>query len=464
MAYTKVYAVHSRLDKKVNYALNEDKTRLSGMLDYALNPAKTQGEQRIFGSTLNCNLETAFAEMRTTQRKWNKEGGVVGYHFIQSFKPGEVTPEEAHAIGMEFARRCFGDRFEVVIGTHLDRHHLHNHVVVNSVSWSDGLKYHSSPQSYFEGIRGTSDALCREHGLSVIETEGRGKHYAEWQAEQDGKPTKRDLLRADLDEIIRQSLTYKSFLELLRQRGYGLKLPPRYAHTAVRPPWSQRFFRLDSLGDGYGEEAIRTRLQRATGGYDRRRPPTQTVVTYHYKGSFHRTRKLHGFRALYYHYLYFLGKVKRREAPPKITRALREDLVRFDRYVAQHRFLTEHNIGDMADLAMYQDAVDASIEALADTRRGLYASKRGGTHEEPQAGLSQIAALTATLRTLRGQQRQCRRIEADAAQLQERLRQTQVPQPKPELTSKLRKEKNHHEQKCHFQQRPPGPHQTARED
>ena len=167
VAYTKVFAIRKRLDDRVNYITNGEKTSLAASITYIANPEKT--EQFFFTSALNCgSVDTALSEMAETKQRFGKTGGVLGYHFIQSFAPGEVTPEQAHEIGKEFARRLFGDHFEVVIGTHLDKHHLHNHLVVNSVSCIDGHKYHSSPESYYSDVRGTSDELCRENALSII--------------------------------------------------------------------------------------------------------------------------------------------------------------------------------------------------------------------------------------------------------------------------------------------------------
>lgn len=120
MAITKIIAIRDRLDKRVNYAVNGEKTTLDTGITYATNPEKT--EQLFFTSAINCeSCETAFAEMQATKQRFGKLGGVVGYHFIQSFAPGEVTPEQAHRIGVEFAERLFGKRHEAVIGTHLDR-------------------------------------------------------------------------------------------------------------------------------------------------------------------------------------------------------------------------------------------------------------------------------------------------------------------------------------------------------
>lgn len=130
-----------------------------------------------------------------------------------------MTPEQAHAIGVEFAKRMFGERYEVVIGTHLDQAHTHNHIVINAVSFQDGKRYHSSPESYYGEIRAASDALCREHQLSVITPQEHGKAYAEWKAEKAGKPTLRSMIRADIDSVIENAYSFETFLLLLEKRG-----------------------------------------------------------------------------------------------------------------------------------------------------------------------------------------------------------------------------------------------------
>lgn len=269
MAVTKIIAIRDRLDKRVDYVANAEKTSLDCSVLYAMNPEKT--EQSFFVTAVNCgSVTTAYREMMETKRSWQKEGGVLGYHFIQSFAPGEVTPEQAHAIGKEFVDKLFGNKYEVIIGTHLDKAHLHNHIVVNSVSYVDGKKYHSSPASYYQDVRGTSDALCRENDLSVIAPKGKGKHYAEWKAEKQEKPTIRALIRADIDSIIAEAYTFQSFLLLLHKRGYTVNHGANRKYTTVQPPGAQRAIRLDSLGDGYTEDAIKERLavQRANGSMD----------------------------------------------------------------------------------------------------------------------------------------------------------------------------------------------------
>ena len=198
MAYTSVIPVR-RLDRAVKYVMNIEKTTavsLQDALDYAANRDKT--EQSCFESSYACTLETAFADMRQTKERWHNSGGVQGYHLVQSFAAGEVSPELAHQIAKELADRVLGGRYEYVIGTHLNTGHIHSHIVWNSVSCVDGKKYRSNYKSYVTEIRAVSDKLCQKYKLSVIDTENSNhvaKPYAEWLAEKNGQPTWRTAIR-----------------------------------------------------------------------------------------------------------------------------------------------------------------------------------------------------------------------------------------------------------------------------
>lgn len=339
----------------------------------------------------------------------------MGYHFIQSFAPGEVTPEQAHALGVELARRLFGDRFEAVIGTHLDKGHLHSHIVMNSVSCMDGRKYHSSPERYYNEVRRISDDLCRENSLSVIEPQGKGLHYAEWKAQKQGQPTIRGMMRQEVDEIMAEAFTYKSFLEILRKRGYAVKSGPKVQHTAIRPPGAKRFIRLDSLGAGYTEREIVDRI--AGMRLSPRRPlPTPEKQHYRVKGDYraYRPVKLHGFRALYFKYLYLLDAVRKSTPTKKAPFALKEEALRFERYKRQFRFLHENRIDTAADLSMLADAIQAQADALTEQRRELYRLRREG--DESVSG--EIDELTNKVRKLRRSLRLCGAIQADIPTIQ----------------------------------------------
>ena len=422
MAITKVFAIHSTFQKTVQYAANEEKTSLDGTIDYVVNPDKT--EQRLFESCLNCSsVENASRDMDRTKRRYNKRDGVQGYHIIQSFKPGELTPEQTHVIGVEFARRLFGERFEVVIGTHLDRQHLHNHIAVNSVSFVDGRKLRCNMKTYFREIQQVSDDLCREYGLSVIQPKGKGKSHAEWQAEKAKKPTIRAQIRRDIDRIIVRSLNFTTFLKDLRSAGYEVHYNGR-KHTAVKPPYGKKFIRLDSLGENYTDAAIERRILAQQTWSRPKRPGAPR--RYFCKGTLRRSPKYHGFAALYFRYVYLLRGTAKGRTSPKVSRYLLEDTVRFEAYLAQHNFLTKHQIETTEQL----QAVKYTLTAQLDTavRKPLYEERRYADESKKEALSQDICARTAQIKILRRNLRLCAQIEADAARVQSRVQTVQLMQ------------------------------------
>ena len=391
MAYTKVFAIRARLDDRVKYAVNAEKTELNEKIGYAADLVKTRSVR--FVTALNCkSAETAFDVMRKTKEKFGKTGGVLGYHFSQSFAPGEVTPEQAHEVGCEFARRLFGNDFEVVIGTHLDKAHPHNHIVVNSVSRTDGHKYHSSPESYYNDVRGTSDALCRENDLSVITPQGKGKHYAEWKAEQGGKPTVRGIIRADIDTIIGQAYTYDSFLMLLRRNGYEVRRSPNRKYTTVKPPGAKRAIRLDSLGEGYTEADILLRLSRQRHGGMAPLIIALPVKRYRVKGKLSTVRKekITGFHALYLRYLYLLRGGRRKKLPPKLPFSVKREVIHLERYEQQFKYLLSSGITTETELEQRIRVLEWDIRLLEEQRKPLYQERRNRAAPTSQEFITQI--------------------------------------------------------------------------
>ena len=318
MATTAIWKVKGNLGQVVNYAANPDKTTLTvedlqglrDVMDYATQDYKTEEQRYVSG--VNCAPEIAREQMMMVKRQFGKEGGIIAFHGYQSFAPGEVTPEQAHEIGTELAQRLWGDRFQVVVATHLDREHIHNHFVLNSVSFVDGKKYNDCKATYAL-MRQTSDQLCREHGLSVIENpeQGRTMSYDTWEAEQQGKTTWYGQIRRDLDACIARAFLFEHFLTNLKKQGYEVKLGK---YIAVRPPGKQRYVRLKTLGDDYTEEAIRERV-RAHEQIPHRPAPKPPAPKRKYRLQ-HKPKKLAGFRALYFHYLYLLGKLKKPRPRP----------------------------------------------------------------------------------------------------------------------------------------------------
>ena len=245
MAYTSVLPVH-RLDRSIDYVKDRTKTTKSAgsleeAIDYALNREKT--EQTIFEDAMGCTCENAYADMVKTKERFHKKDGVQGYHLVQSFAEGEVSPELAHLIGQELAEQLLKGQYEVVITTHLNTSHYHNHLVWNSVSMVDGKKYHSNAKSYFTEVRQISDQLCRKYGLSVIQTnQGKAMHYAQWKAEAEGKPTWRTVIRMDIREAIGVSFSWSQFCQRNGEAGLYVEAEPEVpllkdtGDGAVYPP------------------------------------------------------------------------------------------------------------------------------------------------------------------------------------------------------------------------------------
>lgn len=405
MAYTKIIVIRGRLDKCLGYVGSEEKTYLETAVDYAMDRDKT--ERVCFETALNCGRDTAYEDMVQTTRRWGKQGRVrKGYHVIQSFRPGEVTPEQAHAIGVELARRALGGRYEAVVATHLDRAHLHNHVVLNAVSFVDGKMYRDSFRDYYDGIRGVSDTLCREKGLSVIEPGEDAAPSGQYRAQQRGRTTLQDVVRRDMDEAIRRALSYGEFLREMWRMGYQVKSGGHVKHTAVRPPGGRRFIRLDSLGDGYGEADIRARIKSA---WQRPLQPPKRKV-YRVRRMPERTKPLPYFQRLYLYYMHLLrGPRRTRNTSP----ALRREVLKLERYQAQFRYLRENRIETRTQLTMLRDALQGAMDAYTEQRRQLYLARRRGAE-----GLdAEIAAHTEKLRRLRREWRQCCAIEADAQRI-----------------------------------------------
>ena len=226
------------------------KSTLKAAIDYICNPAKTDGSLLV--SAYGCSAETADIEFAWTRRHAIDKGENLGRHLIQAFAPGEVTPEEAYQIGLELAKEILGGKYEFVLTTHIDRGHIHNHVIWNAVSFTDHKHYHSNKRSYYE-IRRTSDRLCKEHGLSVIVPgQEKGKSYVEHQAVRNGTSYKVKLKSA-IDRLLPTCTDLEDLLRRLQEEGYDIR---RGKYISCRASNQERFTRLKTLGVDYTEEAL----------------------------------------------------------------------------------------------------------------------------------------------------------------------------------------------------------------
>ena len=412
MAYTSLIPVR-RLDRAVKYVRDKSKTTkpssLEEAVDYALNRDKT--ESVCFETGLSCLCETAFADMCANNLRWHKTGGVQGYHLVQSFAEGEVTPELAHQIGVELADQLLSGRYQAIVTTHLNTSHIHNHIVWCAVALDNARKYHSNTRSYYTEVRAKSDALCRQYGLSVIETpeSERGKRqYAKWQAETSGQPTWRTAIRMDIDEVVSMALTWRQFLALLEQKGYGIRMGRKY--PTLQPPGKERFVRFKTLGKAYTPEAIRQRILYPKCSFA---PPAVWRGRLH--GTHRKARKLTGLRALYYRYLYELGALPHK--PQRTSYAVRQDIRNLDRRIRQMEFLSRHGIDTLAQLDAYRQTQEKAVADLLAERRRLHRTEQS---DEVKTRLEQIKQ---ALKPLRRDIRLCRQIAEQSVQIRERLKQ-----------------------------------------
>lgn len=432
MATTKIWDVHGWIGKVIRYAENPEKTenpewsvakceQLQDIMEYAMQDASERGlvdileyaaadyktEQRHFVSGINCNVEIARQQMIITKKQWDKEGGIVAYHGYQSFTSGEVTPEAAHRIGVALAEKLWGDRFEVIVATHLNTNCVHNHFVINSISFRDGLRYYDNKASYAL-MRRTSDELCRENTLSVIsDPKSRGKHYAEWKAENDGQRTWRSTIREDVDQAVLVSMSFQAFIRSMKEKGYEVVTSSKY--MKVRPQGKERFVRLRSLGDDYTEEAIKQSIlrQRMSERVPKNTPPTIQRVKV--RGDFklsHVTWK--GLRALYFYYLYKLREVQR-QPTGQTPFLLREDLRLMNTISEQAKFLHRHRIDTEEQLNRFREDTERQFAALTFECNALLNEKRRSSISEDIRELigMQIYDLSVQLKSLRKDRRLC---------------------------------------------------------
>lgn len=425
MAYDKIITIHARLDRRINYALN---------------PAKTRDGEQLLCTAINCQLDTACRDMLDTKRRWDKETRPVqGYHIIHSYAPGEVTAEQAHRLSVEFAGRLIGDRFEAVVATHTDHEHIHSHIVFNSVSCVDGKMYRSDFKAYFHNIRETSNTISRKNGLSVIEPKGKGRQYAEWHAEKKGRPTVRGIIRQDIDAALARAISMQTLFAALEKQGYTVKRGQNIKHTAVKPPGSERFIRLDSLGEGYTEAELKARLRGAVPD----EPPTQTYIPqkkrYRVKNSkrSYSGNKPKGLRRLYLHYLYLLSPPKQAKRK-KVPFNVRAEVRKLDQYKRQFALLQKYRIENESQLSLLADALQADIDSLVFSRRDLYRRKRRG--EDVSAEISDI---NHALRPLRRELRCCQNILASIPQVREHIQLTRQSEKQGKNKSRKKEVKQH---------------------
>ncbi|MEA4890765.1 MAG: relaxase/mobilization nuclease domain-containing protein [Clostridiaceae bacterium] len=471
MATTSIWPINGNISKVIRYVSNPDKTDLStfsnqdiqslkDVMDYAVNPSKT--EQQYLVSGINCEPTIARQQMIITKQRFDKLDGRTAYHAYQSFKPGETDPQTAHRIGNQFAQQLWGDRFQVVVATHVDKEHIHNHFVINSVSFLDGKKFHSTCESYFVQMRTLSDQLCEQHGLSVIRDppDGRAtRSHPEWQAEKSDKPTWRGLIKQDVEEVISRAAVWSQFVTGLKEKGYDVKTGVK--HVAVRPPGKERFIRLRSLGDDYSEDAIRQRLlnQEQASPDPTNQANQQDAKTENNLDSSKRNLRIYqplkirrpiqsfrhipyykkrkGYMPLYIRYLIQMGSLRPCSSTRRTHFLLREDIRYLDKITTEFRLITDKRLSTYADLLQYKQTLGDQVVHLMSERKGLQLQIKVDISDNSTNELKEKSqGITQQIRRCRRELSLCNDIQRRSLEMAGKLKQIRQEQSTQQQTQK----------------------------
>lgn len=409
MATTGFWPVKNRLKEVIDYAENPDKTidqkyvdkDLYAALQYVVSDKKT--DERMYVSGINCNAGRAYERMMATKKRFGKTGGNVAYHGYQSFQTGEVTPEEAHKIGLETARRMWGSDYEIVVTTHLNTDNLHNHFVVNSVSFKTGRKFENHISDHYR-LREISDAVCLEYGKSVLkEADFYGGEKKEYWLKQKGGMTHRELLKRDIDTALSQSTNFKAFELRLKDMGYEIRRDERFAHYSVKASDWQRAIRLDRLEKEYTPQAIRERLldnQRYVGYVPFQKPKYAPLLTLEIE--YRRMMRMDGMQVLFALVIelcrLITGNNITKDTPRPLSPAMRQEVVKLDRTLKEYKFLCENHIDSPQELVSFISEKREQISALERERQSIYNRNRHKKSEELNAEARAISAKIKPLR------------------------------------------------------------------
>ena len=450
MATTSLWKVDKRLDHVINYATDEEKTKneneggnfdsIEKLITYATNPAKT--EKLFYTTGINCKVDNAVKEMQFIKKLYGKEKGILAFHGYQSFKEGEVTSEIAHEIGVRLAEEMWGDRSQVIVSTHLNTDNIHNHFVINSVSFKDGYKYYSNLTNTAL-LRKTSDEICEEYGLSVLEekTCKSGIDFENFYKKSMKESEYYKFAKEDIDYAIEHSWTYKEFLKRLKEMGYEVYF--RANKISVRMYPHKRNIRIErAFGEDYSIENIQDKIFS-------RYPTREEVIkpkTYDkrlfYKGSVKKLRKPKGIIALYYYYCYLLKVYPKKNLNYKLTPEMREAVKKMDKYSEQIRFICKYKLETINDIENLKDQKKEELQKILNTRNRLYYKRQKLDNESNKDVVTkEIINVTSAIEKVRKEIRLCDEVGDNARKMKEQIKEMKEREQEKVKDKKLKERK-----------------------
>lgn len=435
MAVTRIWPIKSgELGKVIDYVANTSKTDensfseeqmrdLYNALHYVEDADKTfdATEKRLLVSGVNCIPENAKQEMTDTKKRFGKESGILAHHAYQSFKPGEVTPKLAHKIGVETAKKMWDDKYEVIVATHMGSHAIHNHILINSVSFVDGKKYNGNKENY-KRFREVSDELCREYELSVIEKpQGKRVPYNVYKAQQNGEVTKNDVIKKDIDLAISVSGNMSYFAKVMRTLGYEFRQGYKYEY--IVHPMIPKGVRLINLGEEYTLDSIIRRMRN-----ERKYPGIQFERQDDISRFFETPPwEFQNIRELYVHFVSIIEFVRERPRNNiELFRTLWEEELIFDKRVEEQNLMLDNNLRTDEDIEKYKAGKEADLRECEDTRRlcrnALKRAQRAGNEDEIFRWRRDISHLSEMMSRYRNEIKICDRILDDAPEIEKQMK------------------------------------------
>ncbi len=437
MATTKIWKVQKRLDHVINYATNEEKTKnnyseygmdrfdsIRQVMTYATNPDKT--EKQFYTTGINCEVKDSVKQMQLIKMIYGKENGILAFHAYQSFNEGEVTPEIAHEIGVKLANEMWGDRFQVVVSTHLNTRHPHNHFVINSVSFKDGKKYYSNLENTAL-LRKTSDEICEEYGLSVLKEKicKSGINFENFYKKSMRDSDYYKFAKEDIDYAIQHSYTLKQFQQMLVSIGYN------YYYRAdkliiKREPYKRNIRVERAFGEDYSLENIKRRILENDYIRQERIIPYKVI-----KNKYFTTRdkvknkyKPKGIVALYYYYRYLLKLYTRNNTQYKLTPEMRAEVKKMDEYSERIRFLCKYKIENLGDVDNVKEKKQEELQKILNVRNRLYYKRQKLENEnEKDSVTKEIIDVTSVLTKVRKEIRLCDEIYDGVPKMKKQIKE-----------------------------------------
>lgn len=416
MATTKIWAVTDRLDQVVNYIENEEKT-IGKALNYVSRNEATENKKYVY--CLNCNSNNPVASMMNTKKLFNDQKKRIAFHGTQSFKTGEVDADTAHEIGIQLINELFGNRYEVVLTTHLDKDHIHNHFLINSTSFVDGKHYTNSKTDY-KRMKEVSDSICKEYGLSVIENPKVNNSKYESYHKQSSYIKE---IKRDMDDCRSRAITFSNFIDFMRFEGYEFKTIDEMDYI-IHPNYSKPI-PFNKLGNRYSVESINESI--LENEYPRNRYSNDSEIMTLYRK--YKNYELTGFQRAYVKWMVVLGilpdkRIKKNYTSPET----RKEQKKLDIIMKEVMLMSKYNINTIEDLNVCRNEWQKEFDVLKDKRKQLQnkaanckdETEKHRLYEEAKSYSSRIKELRYQLNYLKDIEDRSLRLEEQGNKIEEK--------------------------------------------